>query len=688
MNPTFATTRRNRMIDLYSIRRATVAAFFAVMLAAYGARPASAVIPNEAICTAPNLQMSPSAVSNGAGGALVTWADSRWGDLDIYLQQTNGLAQPVWTTDGIPVCKISSNQQFPRVVSDGTGGAIVTWQDQRGLDQDIWAQRVSSTGVVVWTVGGLPICSSPGVQERPQIVADGAGGAVILWVDHRAGTADVYAQRVDASGNVLWLANGVPLCSATGAQTELAAISDGWGGAIVAWKDARGGNADVYAQRVNATGLPVWTLDGVAVSAAADLQETPVLATDGSFGAIVAWEDRRTGDWNVYAQRVAAASGAAQWAANGVAVCAATGDQTVPNLVSDGGSGAIVTWEDRRGANADVYAQRMTGAGGASWTANGISVCAETADQTGPSISSDDLGGAVIAWSDLRTGANGYDIYAQRLSSAGTGAWAANGVALCDTLQTQDAAVAVSDGEGGAIVTWSDSRAVTQTDVFAQRVDAGGLVLGLCPATTTALTVNTQTTASSAYNYYDVPVGLTLYWGGVGVRPSNGSDWDVEWYPGQSYGLAPYPICFANPMAGSAGSSGVDFAVASFESNRTPANSTYGARVSRFAGSGTAAVEYDLLAQTLNNNCTGGCTGTTVSSWSGVLNVYDVRLTQGTTYTFDFLKSGTGDLKLLLLTSQGLTGPYVAGRGDAVSRPRTATWSTPLPSRSGTASWS
>ena len=126
---------------------------------------------------------------------------------------------------------------------------------------------------------------------------------MIVWVDERGANPDVYAQRVDASGNVLWSADGVPLSTASGAQTELSAISDGWGGAIVAWKDTRGGT-DIYAQRVNATGSPVWTADGVPVSVATDLQETPALAADGAFGAIVAWEDRRIGEWDVFAQRI------------------------------------------------------------------------------------------------------------------------------------------------------------------------------------------------------------------------------------------------------------------------------------------------------------------------------------------------------------------------------------------------
>ncbi|MEO8169146.1 MAG: T9SS type A sorting domain-containing protein, partial [bacterium] len=55
------------------------------------------------------------------------------------------------------------------------------------------------------------------------------------------------------------------------------------------------------------------------------------------------------------------ASGVAQWTANGVAMCTATNSQSFPAMVSDNAGGAIVGWEDLRNgdANADIYASRV-----------------------------------------------------------------------------------------------------------------------------------------------------------------------------------------------------------------------------------------------------------------------------------------------------------------------------------------
>jgi len=58
-------------------------------------------------------------------------------------------------------------------------------------------------------------------------VSDGAGGAIITWTDHRLGaSSDIYAQRVDAAGVRKWIvsgdSNGVAITMAANDQDMLA----------------------------------------------------------------------------------------------------------------------------------------------------------------------------------------------------------------------------------------------------------------------------------------------------------------------------------------------------------------------------------------------------------------------------------------------------------------------------------
>jgi hypothetical protein len=195
------------------------------------------------------------------------------------------------------------------------------------------------------------------------LTTDGAGGAIISWSDRRGGVYDIYGQRVDASGNVKSVSNGVGICTVTGNQTTHYITSDGSGGAIVVWQDDRSGMNDIYAERVDGSGAKLWAASGVAICTAPLDQLNPKLTSDGSGGAVITWQDGRMGTYDIYAQRVDA-SGSVKWALDGVAICAADSNQTYPELTLDGAGGAIVTWQDHRNDNSyDIYAERITVAG-------------------------------------------------------------------------------------------------------------------------------------------------------------------------------------------------------------------------------------------------------------------------------------------------------------------------------------
>jgi hypothetical protein len=338
---------------------------------------------------------------------------------NIYAQRVNASGQAQWTPDGVPVCTAVGGQFYPQVVSDGAGGAIITWQDYRTeTTYDIYAQRVDAWGVVQWEADGVVICRAAWNQKNPRLVADAVGGAIITWEDGRVADSDIYAQRVSTLGVVHWRADGVDICVAGGDQDSPSLVSDGGDGAVITWRDERGNDTDIYAQRVDAFGLTQWARNGVVLCAAANTQDFPQCASDGAGGAIATWRDYRSGsNYDVYAQRVAA-SGVVPWTAGGVPVCTAAEHQWFPQLTSDGATGAIITWWDRRGETADVYAQRVNASGVMQWIADGVPICAAGGDQHHIRPISNGEGGAVLTWQDNRSGA--YDVYAHRVHSDGT----------------------------------------------------------------------------------------------------------------------------------------------------------------------------------------------------------------------------------------------------------------------------
>lgn len=273
------------------------------------------------VCTAADEQRFPVIASDGAGGALVTWKDWRKGtnDYNVYVQRLDGNGNTLWYTNGITVCGQSGNQEHARLVSDGSGGAIITWHDYRSGSSpvtgwDVYAQRVDAGGDTVWLTGGVTVCALSNNQEFPEIIPDGSGGAIIAWRDNRITSdtsIDVYAQRLDGDGNALWITDGVTVTAADGAQ-NYPQIAPYWsGGAVVAWTDKRDGEDDIYAQRLGYNGTVMWLEDGVSICTAEGSQDQPRIVSDDDWGCIVAWRDGRdrdTNDWDIYAQRARGAA--------------------------------------------------------------------------------------------------------------------------------------------------------------------------------------------------------------------------------------------------------------------------------------------------------------------------------------------------------------------------------------------
>jgi hypothetical protein len=431
-------------------------------------------------------------VSDGAGGAIIAWADYRSGIADIYAQRIDAAGVPIWAADGVPIRAAAGAQEYPAIVSDGSGGAIIAWLDISS--SHIYVQRVTASGKIQWTAGGRAVCTFAS-QYIFAIQSDGSGGAVIAWEDTRVGdgTRDIYAQRVDASGNLLWSTGGVAVCTAVWNQEHPALVSDGSGGAIIVWMDYRVGmgyaGLDIYAQRVNREGTPQWNANGAAICVAGNEQAFPAIASDGYGGAIISWQDTRiASDTDIYAQLVTS-KGETEWGANGISMCSSAGAQFSPRILSDGAGGAFLAWNDLRGGSElDIYAQRVDGSGTVQWSFEGIAVSAAPGDQGGTLLMSDGAGGVFVAWMDSRGAA--LDVYAQRVSASAAVLWTIDGEAICTAENDQFAGGFVSDGSGGAIIAWTDDRLGSGgSDIFAQQINSRGVIGYLPPVVHSILDV-------------------------------------------------------------------------------------------------------------------------------------------------------------------------------------------------------
>ena len=544
----------------------------------YGARVNSSAVVQEpqgiAVANAGGDQLTPAVAWDGTN-ALVTWVDSRNGSPDVYAARVN--AGVLLDGAGIPVAVSVGAQTQPAVTYAG-GNFVVAWKDERGANPDVYAARVTSTGITLDQVG-IALGLGAGEQSAPAIAASG-GNAVVAWRDLAAGT--IRGARLNGAGNVIEV---TPPTLATGTGTPSLAFSstnallawdDGsgladvvrarritpslmgvdaapfvvsraantqrrpaiaWGdtGALAVWADFRGGtDFDVYGARLSRTGA-VLDAAGIAIATGAGAQDGPDVAWDGT-RFLVAWEDAAAGASDIRAARVSAA-GAVEDAA-GFTVSSAMGTQRAP-AVGFNGTDFVVAWTDfRGGATSDVYAARVTGSGTVR-DATGLAVSTAAGSQSAPDVARDGTD-VVVVWTDTRSGTP--DVYAARVTSAGA-VTDATGFVVSDATGAQTSPRVAAVGSG-VLVTWCDERGGAGSNaVYAARVaggavqDMSGLVVNAggtsCEVAvgydgTDALVAWAAGTASSRADVSAArvnaagmtldPTGLALTTGGVGAR--------------------------------------------------------------------------------------------------------------------------------------------------------------------------
>ncbi len=434
----------------------------------------------------------PFILSDGLNGSLMAWHGGSGSDIFAQRLLSDGSTAPGWPQAGpLTVCDASGLQEQPVIVSDLAGGALIFWQDARnGSNYDIFGQHIDSAGAVfgngssLWVTGGISIAGAAGNQYMGGAASDGSGGAIVVWQDGRlgAGNYDIYAQRVDGDGNRLWAPAGVPVCTTTNDQINPTIVADGAGGAFIGWQDYRSGSEfDIYVQHLDANGTVVggrWIANGLGICTATNSQFYPALAADGGGGVFVVWQDFRSGtDNHIFAQRLSG-NGVVptNWPGNGTPVCQAQYSQYAPVVVGDGSGGAFIAWQDyRSGTTYHIFAQHLT-ADNVGLVADGVPLSLASNGQFSPQIAYDGQQGAFVTWYDSRSGSSN-DIYVQRLDVLGrlNPAWNANGLPVCLATSSQQFPVVAPSSPGSVTLTWQDLRSGGQTTAAIYAAPAGAI---------------------------------------------------------------------------------------------------------------------------------------------------------------------------------------------------------------------
>ena len=357
------------------------------------------------------------AVSDGGGGNLIAWIDTRTGAAGTYIQRVDAGGTPRWTTNGVTVRIANKDGGEIAICSDGRGGAFVAFQPRVVTPSPRYPlvlQHVLDNGTLAWG-GGVGVSDLIGTDSREiELIPDDNGGVIACWIDLAAdgGIGDLFTQRVDATGARLWGPLGVGVANLLNTVEHNARmVPDGSGGVFFAWDDNRLGYSTVHAEHVNAHGAGQWAVgSGLQVSAGESYR--PQLSRDPVSGNVFYGYIHPgalfSPSYIAYARR--GANGATVWGEQifGVSYCDTVG------VAADGVGGVAFAHHD---PYYGVFVTRVANDLSVTW--DDVKLGDPPAEA--PFVTGDGRGGAVVAWRGVS--ADGYysnTDYAQRVTLNGT----------------------------------------------------------------------------------------------------------------------------------------------------------------------------------------------------------------------------------------------------------------------------
>lgn len=319
--------------------------------------------------------------------------------------------------------------------------------------------------------------TTTGTQDAPTITSLAGGGFVVTWRSNPSGNVNgavtVTAQVFDADGGKV--GGEITVGQGMGVFNVPKIIPSSDGGFFVFWETLSGVNgADTVGRRFGADGTANGASFLVHTADTAFDQWAPdaTLLSDGTF--IVTWTDRIGAAANVYARHFSATGTplAAQFRVNKDITAHADSYSVAAALAS----GFVIAWEDSKihGIRFQMYADNGAAVGAqsivttAAWVDNAYSNMAMTALAGG---------GFVVTWT---SGSSYFDVHARIYSAAGLPVGneivvnTSSAGASSATGSQRDSSVSAGP-DGGFVVTWYDDKA---GEVRGQAFNATGGTVG------------------------------------------------------------------------------------------------------------------------------------------------------------------------------------------------------------------
>ncbi|MDA0372486.1 MAG: hypothetical protein O2865_01755 [Planctomycetota bacterium] len=435
--------------------------------------------PNLPIATGNGDQVVPQIAATSEGGCYIGWFDQRSGSYELRLQRLDAHGVAQWQTDGIVV---SSQPQSTSLVgwsliADRDDHCVLAFTDTRaGGDLDVYAYRIDPSGQGTWGSNGITLSNNADFEANPVVCETSDGDFVFVWPNSGIGTLQM--QRLDRQGNPRFPGDGVSIPGDPGAAPAFPrVVAAEQGNAIVSWVRTFTffGNKHVHAQKFDASGAALWN-NGTRIAvfdlASVPIAHEPRLLPDGAGGAILAWHFANSSSlFNARVQHILA-NGSEAFPHNGVSLSSSSSFD--PAIVWLPNSQEILAVFNERNASQSqwgITAQKVDASGQLGFGSTGLTVIPVSATERQYPVAARSLDGLVAFLFEAMPTPTHYRILGFRLSASGSVTTLPTDVSAFPSGKSR--IVASSSQSGVAMCAWSDQR-VDGGDLYAQNLNPDG----------------------------------------------------------------------------------------------------------------------------------------------------------------------------------------------------------------------
>lgn len=314
--------------------------------------------------------VSPKIAITSSNNAVFAWQ----ADNVIIMQKISPSGEKLWGENGITLTH-TNNLTWPQLMPVGNDEVIMKYFIDSGPawspTRHIYAQRFDANGAAVWSAPAV-ISNAGSVQAWLQIlpmINDGNDGFYISWHDYRiSGTAATsWLQHINSQGQAVFQANGVQLSNLDGANQFYTALAKPANdpNVYVYWNEVNGDQNlwGIFGQKIAPDGSILWGNSGKEIFPVTSQALLPQEAFSIENDVVLVYEHYYNGTQTSLRAVRLNNEGAFVWQPSELLVSTAESNKVHLDIAAFDGKQWVLTWEDDRTGDVELFAQNIGAAG-------------------------------------------------------------------------------------------------------------------------------------------------------------------------------------------------------------------------------------------------------------------------------------------------------------------------------------